>query len=180
MEGGRESFTQLQGRGRVGMLSAAGQEVRREVLTHFLFLLLGWQNSSPCLWNSHPSLPLSFLHPRSGLQLFLTGVWATCKTRSDERNILLKYPQSCREVLKLADFRARRTKTLPIKTKTLCLTSSLRLPSIKTRIGWVLMSMSYRGCRPRGHSAGVRSETQLCCSRPRRKHQLKTKFPLTL
>ena len=41
MEGGREGFTQLQGRGRVGMLSATGQQVRREVLTHFLFLLLG-------------------------------------------------------------------------------------------------------------------------------------------
>ena len=41
MEGGREGFTQLQGRGGVGMLSATGQQVRREVLTHFLFLLLG-------------------------------------------------------------------------------------------------------------------------------------------
>lgn len=32
---------QLQRRGRVGMLSAGVKKVRREILTHFLFLLLG-------------------------------------------------------------------------------------------------------------------------------------------
>lgn len=43
-EGGR---AQLQRRGRVGMLSAGVKKVRREILTHFLFLLLGRQTSAP-------------------------------------------------------------------------------------------------------------------------------------
>lgn len=36
------------GMGEGGNVICRGQKVRREVLTHFLFLLLGWQNSSPC------------------------------------------------------------------------------------------------------------------------------------
>lgn len=42
--------------GRVGTLSAQVKKVRREILTHFLFLLLGRQISAPCPQESiHPS-----------------------------------------------------------------------------------------------------------------------------
>lgn len=45
------------GMGEGGNVICTGQKVRREILTHFLFLLLGWQTPLSALWNSRPSLP---------------------------------------------------------------------------------------------------------------------------
>lgn len=80
---GRDALrlTQLQGWGRVGMLSVGVKRSGERFLTHFLFLMLGSRNFSPCpleftstppsrLPPVHPSLPLSFFHSPSRLRIF--------------------------------------------------------------------------------------------------------------